>query len=522
MASRFATAVKRIFGGGKAAGPWLAFDAGRSQRRLRSVPTSQAAVNAQIRTYGKNILARSRYLAANNPYAAAAKETFISALAGNGIKPSPLTKDSDLKKALIELWRESTDEFDADNLTDIYGLQAMVAGEMFEAGEMFVRFRDRRSEDGLIVPLQLQLLPAEMLPIELNTELGNGRRIECGIEFDAIGRRTAYHFLRRHPGDDQISFNAREFSVVPAEQVLHLFKPMRAGQIRGLPHTLSAIVKSAIMDQYDDAELERKRTAALFAAFVERPAPEDDGAGPLGTATEIAKAESGANATSSFGLEPGATIELRPGEKVSFAEPADLGGSYEAFQYRTLLAIAAGFGVPYVAMTGDLRQTSYGSIRAGLVEFRRRIEALQNSVMIYQFCRPVWQRWLDAAVLAGEAGISPSEYVKKKRELYKVKWMTPKWDWIDPLKDLQAEKLAVDEGYKARSDVIESIGEDAEETDARIAADQAREEALGLELHRDGGNASPAAAPQSDDGSDGLSEEDELAAPGGNGRANLQ
>ncbi|WP_414633806.1 phage portal protein [Paracoccus marcusii] len=30
---------------------------------------------------------------------------------------------------------------------------------------------------------------------------GNGNRIRCGIEFDGIGRRVAYHFRRRHPGD---------------------------------------------------------------------------------------------------------------------------------------------------------------------------------------------------------------------------------------------------------------------------------------------------------------------------------
>ena len=42
-------------------------------------------------------------------------------------------------------------------LTDFYGLQAMVAREMFVAGECFVRMRPRRAEDGLLVPLQMQL-----------------------------------------------------------------------------------------------------------------------------------------------------------------------------------------------------------------------------------------------------------------------------------------------------------------------------------------------------------------------------
>ena len=452
-----------------------AFDAGQVQRRLKSLPTAATALNTQIRRYGKTALARSRYLAVNNPYAAAAKETFVSALVGAGIKPSPLTKDASLKAELVQAWYDWTDESDADGLTDTYGQQAIVASEMFEAGECFIRFRPRLEKDGLSVPLQLQILPAEMLPLEKNVDLGNGRRIECGIEFNAIGQRVAYHFLRQHPGNDQFFGQSGEITIVPADEVLHLFRPVRAGQVRGIPHTLSAIAKLAILDQYDDAELERKRIAALFGAFVTKTSANPF---PLDGETQQEDGTQASQPANSIGLEPGATVELDIGEDIKFAEPADVGGNYEAFQYRTLLAVAAGMGVPYAAMTGDLRQTSYGSIRAGLIEFRRRIESMQHSVMVYQFCRPVWLRWLDEAVLAQAVSISPSKYKANKADIARVKWITPKWDWIDPYKDLQAEMLAVDNGFKARSDVIEAIGDDREATDARIRADQVSAEGL--------------------------------------------
>jgi hypothetical protein len=41
----------------------------------------------------------------------------------------------------------------------------MAARAMFEAGECFLRFRPRRPEDGLTVPLQLQMLSPEHLPL---------------------------------------------------------------------------------------------------------------------------------------------------------------------------------------------------------------------------------------------------------------------------------------------------------------------------------------------------------------------
>lgn len=473
-----------------------AFDAGRATRRLKGLTTTTQEINRQIRAYGRTVVARSRYLSQNNPYAMQAKKVFVSALAGAGIKPSSLNKDAAFKAKLQEVWLDWSDEADADGLTDFYGMQATIASEMFDAGECFVRLRTRRPEDGLIVPLQLQLLPSEMLPLNDNRVLDNGNYVQMGVEFNAIGKRVAYWFLRQHPAGDQVDLRkgfVGEQVRVPAEEILHLFDPTGfAGQIRGIPHTLSAIVTAAVLDCYDDAELERKRVAALFGGFITTELGDDAAPHPMAEGIEAAQT---AGNDSAIALEPGAMLDLDPGQDVTFAEPADVGGNYEAFQYRNLLRMAAGFGVPYAAMTGDLRQANYGSIRAGLVEFRRRIEAMQHAVMVYQLCRPVWRRFMDDAVLAGRLTVGPAQYLTDPHSYRRAKWIAPRWDWVDPLKDRQAEKLAVDAGFKARSDVIEAEGYDPEETDRRIAADRDREKELGLNF-----SAAKAAAPAGDGG----------------------
>ena len=61
-----------------------------------------------------------------------------------------------------------------------------------------------------------------------------------------------------------------------------------------------------------------------------------------------------------------------------------------------------------------------------------------------------------------------------------MRWIPQRNDWVDPLKDRQAEKLAVDSGFKSRSDVIEAEGFDPEESDKRIAADKEREKDFDL------------------------------------------
>jgi lambda family phage portal protein len=122
----------------------------------------------------------------------------------------------------------------------------------------------------LSVPLQLQMLSSEHLPLGKCETLPNGNEIIFGIEIDGIGRRVAYHFDRTHPGDVR-QRGVSETVRVPAEQVLHVFHPIAEGQIRGVPWVAPAMVRLWLLDQYDDAELDRKKVAAMFAGFVTRP-----------------------------------------------------------------------------------------------------------------------------------------------------------------------------------------------------------------------------------------------------------
>lgn len=440
-------------------------------RRLIAWKATQENLNGLLASGGDLLRARARQIVRSNPYASNAADSFVANAVGAGIAPSSLVADTTLKETIQKLWLAWTDEADADGLTDFYGLQALAARAMFEAGECFVRFRPRRPEDGLTVPIQLQLLEAEHLPFGKTESASNGNPIRCGIEFDAIGRRVAYHFYRKHPGDSTEQGNKGEIVRVPASEILHLYRPQRPGQIRGVPWISPALVKLYLLDQYDDAELDRKKVAALFAGFITKNAPEDN---LLGEGAPDAAGSAVA------GLSPGTMQVLLPGEDIKFSSPADVGGSYEMFQYRTLLAIAAALGVPYTNVTGDLKAANYSSIRAGTVEFRRRLDQFQHATLIYQLCRPVWKRWLETAVLSG--ALTMPGFARDPAKYSVVKWITPKWEWVDPLKDRQAEKIAQECGWKAPSDIIEAEGYDVDETYRRIAADQQRIETLGIKL----------------------------------------
>ncbi len=283
---------------------------------------------------------------------------------GNGISPNSTIAQGARKDAVQRLWLAWTDDADAEGLTDFYGLQRRAAREVFMTGEVFLRFRPRRVEDGLAVPLQLQMLPSEMLPLSHNAVDVNGNVIRQGIEFDRLGRRVAFHFLRRHPGDSTDPGLSGETVRVPAADVLHVIDPVEAGQLRGVSRFAPAIVKLFLLDQYDDAELDRKKVAAMYAMFVTSPAPDN----PLAPLTPEEK-EKG------YEVSPGQVVRLDPGEDVTVSAPADSGATYEPFQYRTLLQISAALGIPYGYLSNDGAKGNFSNSRLSLTRFRRRVSA---------------------------------------------------------------------------------------------------------------------------------------------------
>jgi lambda family phage portal protein len=454
------------------------YDAAGFRRRLQSWMPSQYTTNVIMTSSGRLLRSRCRDVLRNNPHANAAAESFATNVIGTGIKPSSLFNENPrLRSAIQKLWQDWTNECDADGLADFYGMQAIVARALFESGECFIRFRNRKADDGFLVPLQIQLLESDMCPYEWNMQASNGNWIMNGVELDSIGRRTAYYFYPTHPGDMPIEPVASLMPIrIPASEVLHIFKCMRPGQVRGVPLVTPALVRLYFLDQYDDAELERKRIAAMYAGFVTSPVPEDI------VPIDAMDTSSNQDGIALSGLEPGTMQTLLPGEDIKFSEPADVGGSYEAFQYRQQLAVFAAVGIPYSIGTSDLRRANYSSLRGSIVEFRRKVEQLQRNVFVFQMCRPIWNRWLETAVLAAALDLEAADYLTGKVSFQRVKWIPQRNDWVDPLKDRQAEKLAVDAGFKSRSDVIEAEGFDPEENDQRVAADKARAEDLDLEF----------------------------------------
>ena len=446
---------------------------GMGRRAMAWQPGNPGAVAALFAS-GHDLRVKSRDLVRRNAWAGNAVDAFVTNCVGTGIKPQSTADDDGFRGAVHSLWWDWCDEADAADITDFYGLQSLACRAMMEGGECFVRLRPRRPEDGLCVPLQLQILEAEHVPLSLNTRLANGNVVRAGIEFDGLGRRVAYYVTREHPGDPAVHPGGHESVRVPADRIVHLFRPLRPGQIRGEPWLSRALVKLNELDQFDDAALVKAKVAALFTGFIIKPNPDD---------AIMGEGDPDEDGAAVAGLEPGTLQVLSPGEDVRFSDPADVGGTYVAFFRNQLRAVAVAAGVTYEQLSGDLTEVNYSSIRAGLLEFRRRCEMIQHAVIVHQLCRPVWREWMTQAVLSG--ALNAPGFEKSSAPWLSVKWIPQGWQWVDPEKEFKAVVLAIRAGLMSRSEAIAAFGYDAEKIDREIAADNARADDLGLVFDSD-------------------------------------
>lgn len=221
---------------------------------------------------------RSHDLVRNNPWCKKALETWVGDAIGAGIRLG-ISKGHAAGKGWLA-WAETT-ACDADGLSDLYGLQALAGRCMWESGAVIIRRRWRRTSDGLPVPFQVQVLEPDYLDHDKTEETKTGY-ILGGVEFDKLGRRVAYWLFDQHPGEASRYGRVLQSRRVLADDVIYAFKRLRPGQIHGVPELAPVILRARDLDDYEDAELTRKKVEACFSVFVTSEGGAGSGVGDVG------------------------------------------------------------------------------------------------------------------------------------------------------------------------------------------------------------------------------------------------
>jgi lambda family phage portal protein len=454
---RLGRGIARTFGFGRGR---RAYEGASRGRRMQGWDPKNTTANAELYASLQILRARSRDCVRNDPNGARIISVRSQAICGAaGLNVIPDSGSDTLDALAAALWDRWIKRCDVSGVFGLHSNLKLAARELDEAGEVLIRKRPMPTSKGLEVPLRIEVIEADQLDFLKNEQRTDGSRIQHGVECDKRGEVVAYWILPNHPGNATgfpAVFAAIEPSVrVDASEVIHLFERLRAGQIRGVPRMAPVLTKLRDHGDHDQASrLRRKLEACLMAfitpsdQFLEANAEQYNELSP----DDPARQNQQPRAVNSDGavledLQPGMVAMLPNGKMITFHTPQATPGFVEESD-KQLRDVGVGVDVPYEHLTGDLSRVNYSSFRAGLIPFRGVIESLQWELMIPVCCERIWEWFVEAAWAVS----------KLPEPTMKGDWTTARWMSVDPMKDAEAAKLKVDEGFVLQEDVIAEEG----------------------------------------------------------------
>jgi lambda family phage portal protein len=426
---------------------------------------------------------RSRDLNRNDAVASGATDTMAINIVGRGLRPqSRLRADvlglnegqaRELQRQAESIWQAWTPLADAGNRLSFDDLQFLALRKIVEDGEILA-LPVMAGEPWRPIQRAVELLEGDRLSPQMGKSL---TAMDTGIEAGARGEPLAYWISKvDYPNQGVSAYNVGKAERVDARdnqgrpRVLHVFRTNRPGQLRGVPHFAPVLTYFKDLADYLDAELVAAKVAACLAVFVTR---DDSQYAALAASTGVEPATN----KRIQGIEPGLVTYLGLGENISVVDPKRGGETFSSFVEGILRMIGIAIGLPYELLAKDFSKTNYSSARASLLE-GRRLFTTWRSWFAAQFCQPFWYLVLEEAYLRGL--FKAPRFYEMRAEYTRAAWIGGGWGWVDPVKEVQASKLAIDYGLSTQAEEVAGQGRDWEEVFEQLKREQERADELGL------------------------------------------
>ena len=449
------------------------FDAGKTDRLTGSWGTEPVPADQIIARFQRILVARSREQVANNDYL----KGYVASVARNVVGKSGVilqaqcvgstgAPDLPARAAIEAAWRE-------------WGRRGncCVKGQRSHRAQQKLAIRSAATNGEFMVRkvygpdagpwgFGLQFIDPQRCPPMLQEDgLPGGAFVRGGIEFNRYGRPLAYLLSTADEREADRSYGGRSYVRVPAGEIIHGFLEDIEGQRRGLPWAATALWRLQMLGQFEKAALVNARVGASKGGFFEwrdgfEPQFEGEGEGEEGAEREPLQ----------MSAEPGEFEELPVGLTFKEWNPQYPTGDLAPFLKAMLRGASAGLGIAYNSFAGDLEGVNFSSIRQGVLDEREAWTDLQEW-FVEAFCEPVFEAWLDVALLSGRIAVGGTAVPAARRDKYRaVRWQGRRWAWVDPVKDVQARRESQKGLMTSPSEAILETGRDPIEVYAEIAA----------------------------------------------------
>ena len=422
--------------------------------------TSQSTVNDEIGTSWSTVTDRNSALIRDFPLFSGAIANMEAFLVSDGIKPqvtiSKANGEVDLKTSqkieqAFMKWANDPKKCDSAGKSNFWEMQALSVRQEGEFGEyLFLETISPKKgyQISAVEPTNLED-PGFIISNKIGSNI-----LWRGIEYNPTNMSVvAYHFRKVSDAND-FSFDTER---VPADRIIHDYKVLRPGQLRGMPPFASAVLSAYSLRDYETAEIDAQKMSSKWMAWVTAP--------PSGNFTGF-DPNNGVELDDTYGKYvkqlDNATIEyMKNGETVQINTQQRQANSFKSFNEIITRRVCTAVQMPYELLSQDYSGLNFTTLRAVRNDFKQQLRP-QWQRKISHFCQPVFEKWLRMAVLSGEVQLNG--YFNNPEKYHNVRWITPALEQIDPMKEFGAELLKVRSGAKSMQEVIKGMGGDPDKT----------------------------------------------------------
>lgn len=448
---------------------------GASQQDTRSAwnPLSMSPDDTALNELDR-LVSRQRDLVRNSPWARALYEQMRSYVCGSqpwsvqpATRPEILARFGITEQQTAE-WVARSDELfeeaaadtwlDRQQCCDLWELMRRAYGLRLDFDGLARIHVDATSPAGLSV----SLIEGDL--VRTPNDKINDPLVRFGVRLDKkTGEPWAFYIADRYPlalgyGQAGAEFDfVKRYDQLGRQQLIHLMRPDRVGQSRGLPWLHAVLGELDDLAAFAEAELMAARISACIGLIIQSDAP-------------LTKDSSGAE---KLKLKPGAHLRVPAGTQVTAFNPTRPSNSFEPFVKWRQRDVAASLGFSATLATRDFENANYSVSRTILFDAKRTFEAEQRW-LASTFLRPIYRRFIEQAWLDGKLPPLPlyegERETQVTSELLRCAFTPPPYGFVDPQTEVEAMGKALSYRLIDYKDAIGQLGKDSSLVHRNLAA----------------------------------------------------
>lgn len=393
-------------------------------------------------------------------------DTAVLNIVQDGLWPDPQTGDAEADAMLRDLfyaWGGDPLQCSLDGTKTWADMQELTLRSVDLDGDIFALPTDTGA---------LEMIEAHRCRTPARTQ----QNVVLGVKLNDQRQRVEYWFTKEDIEPHMQVPKVGDIDPRPAFDregnplVLHVFDPRRFSQTRGVT-TLAPIFDTAGMfEDINFAKLVQQQVVSCFAFIREQiDASLAGGSDPRLGDQEVDAYFDGARKIIEQ-IAPGMEIRPNPGEKITgFAPQVPNPGAMEHFRMMlTIMGIR--LGLPLIVLLMDGSETNFSGWRGAFDQAKMGFKRRQRW-LIDHYLTPVYQwkvrQWTaaggDKRLVALAAKLGPA--------IFNHAWTAPRWPYIEPFKDAQADALRIEKRQTSPRRLLAERSLDIDEIRREIVAD---------------------------------------------------